>query len=286
MVPVGRRHGARESVASAPRTAPPIRARDTGEILDLALDVYVRRFWFCAGSSALLSLIANALRAPRAVDDLLPSGLISTFAVQHLTGALVVVVVYGELQGRRIAAHTAIASAARRLPALVVFAVWPLLGALLFLVALSGCLVIAGPLLVALMIAGAWLLSLAPAAIVLEDVGPLEGMRRSMGLTVGALRVWLVLGFLGTWLVAPFATLPAVLDDESGRARIEALVPLSRPAADAFWLVVGSLFEGVATAFWVVVLAVWYVDRRVRVEGFDLVMRLERIEAKHAPGAA
>lgn len=281
-LPVGSIAGASASRGAA--DAPPVHARNVGEILDIALDVFLQRFWFCAGGSGFLWLCANGFAGrDSSSSEPVSSVMAFTLGVQYLTTAFVVVAVYGELQGRRIDARRAVALVIKRLPALFVF-VLPIFAAFQLTRLPTSYLLVAFPAVIAGLLLAAWLLALAPAAIVLENIGPLRAMRRSARLARGALGVWLLLSILQTWLAAPFGALPIVLEDPRGRAALESWIPaaIPLPIADALWLVVRSLFEGVATAFGAVVMAVWYVDRRVRLEGFDLVMRLERLRDRDA----
>ena len=50
-------------------------------------------------------------------------------------------------------------------------------------------------------------------------------------------------------------------------------------------LIVVPLLLGIATAFGAVVLTVFYLDTRVRSEGFDLTMQFERLRDARAEGA-
>jgi hypothetical protein len=183
-----------------------------------------------------------------------------------LTGMLVVVV-SEDVLGRRVSA----ADVWRRIR--------PRVWALLVAAAISGILPYVG--LLFLLIPGLilWALwALTTPALVLEGLGPFAALRRSTRLASPALlRVWwtrtlsVLLGLLIQVLVAlPFelagvAVITAVTDGEPGRAAVVAVLALSA---------LGEIAAGMITApFLAGVLALLYLDRRMRAEGLDFVLR-------------
>jgi hypothetical protein len=191
--------------------------------------------------------------------------LLSAVVGAVLTGMLVVVV-SEDVLGRRVTAGQ------------VWTRVRPRLGALLVAAAIAGILPYVG--LVFLVVPGvilwgAW--ALTTPALVLEGLGPFRALRRSWELAWPAFpRVWSVrtlselLALLMQYLVAvPFAvggTLVAFAlgADEGGDLPVIALVVV----------VLGGIAAGTLTApFLAGVLALLYVDRRMRAEGLDLVLR-------------
>ena len=182
-----------------------------------------------------------------------------------LTGMLVVVV-SEDVLGRTVSAGEVWRRVRPRLWALLVAAavagILPYLG-LVFLVVPG------------VILWGAW--SLTTPALVLEGLGPFAALRRSWRLVwPGFMRVWSVrslsesLAALMHYLIAvPFAlagTLAALAigADEGDQLPVIALV----------LIVLGDIAAGMITApFLAGVLALLYVDRRMRAEGLDLVLR-------------
>jgi len=271
------------------RAATPVRARGVGGILDTAVDVFVARLGFCLAVSACLWLLAGA--AERLVVAPLqetPLGflwdLFGALTVEHVATALVVLVVYGEMRGYRIPAGQALRVFLKRLPALTLYilaSVVLMVGAL-FLGGLSAaaCLVFVLPVFLFVAVRLAFGLAVAPAALVLERLSPIDAVRRSFYLVRGSFWRWVGLKVVYSLLVLPFAALPATLEDDATRSSLEAWLGIDGPAAAGLWLVATALFAGVGTALSSVVMTVFYLDCRVRVEGLDLALRFERIERR------
>jgi hypothetical protein len=191
--------------------------------------------------------------------------LLSAVVGAVLTGMLVVVV-SEDVLGRRVTAGQVWARVRPRLGALVVAAaiagVLPYVG-LIFLI-IPGVI-----------LWGAW--ALTTPALVLEGLGPFRALRRSWQLAWPAFpRVWSIrtlaelLAILMQYLVAvPFAVGGTLLAfalgaDEGSDLPVFALVVV----------VLGGIVAGSLTApFLAGVLALLYVDRRMRAEGLDLVLR-------------
>ena len=279
-----------------------MRARGVGEILDTAMDVLARRLVFCVLASTALWFAAGVVE--RLIATPVPAAqlgtvwfrdLVGTLFVDHLATALVVLVVYGEMQGYRVPARTAVLLTLKRLPAIVAY-----MGLTLVLFALPAtclvlpfaidptCVLFGFPIVGGFWVILAWLLGVAPAALVLERLGPLEAARRSSYLVSGSFWRWVGLKLVQGLLVAPIAALPSSLEDPSLRARFESWLGVDGPPAAMLWLVVTALFVGIGTALSSVVMTIYYLDARVRTEGLDLRMRFERIEREPAadgPGA-
>jgi hypothetical protein len=203
------------------------------------------------------------------------SALVSAVIGAVITGMLVVVV-SEDVLGRRVGA----ADVWRRIrPRL-----WPLLLA----AAIAGILPYVG--LLFLLIPGLilWALwALTAPALVLEGLGPIAALRRSAKLTGPALmRVWgvrtlsVLIGLLIQALIAlPFALIGALIvvtgDGDPGTTATVAILAL-----DAL----GGTLAGMITApFLAGVLALLYIDRRMRAEGLDFVLRRQERTARQAP---
>jgi hypothetical protein len=191
--------------------------------------------------------------------------LVSAVIGAVLTGMLVVVV-SEDVLGRRVGA----ADVWRRIrPRL-----WPLLLA----AAIAGIVPYIG--LVFLLVPGLilWALwALTTPALVLEGLGPFAALRRSAQLAWPALtRVWSVralsvlMGLLIQALIAlPFGLIGVLIvvasDSEPGTAATIAILAVE---------VLGGILAGMVTApFLAGVLALLYIDRRMRAEGLDFVLR-------------
>jgi hypothetical protein len=204
--------------------------------------------------------------------------LLSAVVGAVLTGMLVVVV-SEDVLGRRVTAGEVWAR------------VRPRLGALLVAAAIAGLLPYVGLIFLVIpgvILWGAW--ALTTPALVLEGLGPFQALRRSWQLAWPAFpRVWSIrtlselLAALMRYLVAvPFAiggTLAAIAlgADEGSELPVLALV----------LVVLGGIAAGSLTApFLAGVLALLYVDRRMRAEGLDLVLRRQaRLSGSTRPAA-
>ena len=251
--------------------------RGVGEILDTALDVLRARFLACVLLIAPLWLLPSALqRVGREASD--PGELLTLFVglalhlgVQTLGIALVTEIVHGELQGVRVPARRAVLVGLRRAPALLALTIVSQIA----VAAGTLCCVVPGILL-------AWLWSVAPCALVLERIGPMRALSRSAALVRGSFWRWLGLIAVQTGLLIPLTALPTVLAIPDVESWVRARSGLSPAAFSVLEVLLTSAFTGVATAVAAVILTVFYLDLRVRSEGFDLAMRLERLRARFA----
>ena len=191
--------------------------------------------------------------------------LLSAVVGAVLTGMLVVVV-SEDVLGRRVTVGQVWARVRPRLWALLVAS------AIAGLVPYVGLIFLVIP---GVILWGAW--ALTTPALVLEGLGPFRALRRSWQLAWPAFpRVWSIrtlselLAMLMQFLVAvPFALAGTLLAlalgaDEGNELPIVALV----------LIVLGGIAAGTLTApFLAGVLALLYVDRRMRAEGLDLVLQ-------------
>jgi hypothetical protein len=132
---------------------------------------------------------------------------------------------------------------------------------------------------------GAW--SLAMPALILERLGPIKALRRSWQLAWNDFfRVWgiralsVLLGSLMQNLVViPFAVLGLAIAGALSGDSTESL-----PLIAIALVVLGSILGGTVTApFLAGVLALLYVDRRMRAEGLDIVLQLRMRQARRTP---
>ena len=267
--------------ARTERELPGLHARDVGELLDTALDVLRARFVTCVLLSTSLWIpaffAARRLQAASEREEtllLLPPALFLPLLVQSLTVALVTVVVYGHMQGHRVGAGTSLALALRRAPALILASL------------LANAAIAAGTL--ACLVPGAllsWLLMVAPAALVLERLGPIEALGRSSRLVRGSFGRWLALMATQVALTLPLSAVSTGLDFEEVEQWTAEHAGLAPFTYELLVVLLSALVTGVATAFAAVTLTLFYIDCRVRREGFDLWMRLERLRERARPAA-
>lgn len=276
--------GPRETRARRPEL-PALHPRGVGELLDTGLDLLRERFaacvLLCAGLwvpvhvAELLKRTAGVAASREALElGFGAAVLLATLAVQSIAIGPVTVIVYGEMQGRPLPAVGALGTALRRAPGLLVTSL------LTFAAALAGVICCFLP-----SIAVTWLFSVAPAALVLERLSPIAALQRSATLVRSAFLRWLGLVLTVFVLALPFSTAPAVLLEVFGD-ELAARAGLGPLAFGGLLLGATALLTGFATALGAVVWTLFYIDARVRSEGFDLVMRLERLRARRSAAVA
>ncbi|HEY9391599.1 MAG TPA: hypothetical protein VIR27_17755 [Mycobacteriales bacterium] len=260
----------------------PLRPLELGDILDGTFATIRRNPRATLGLSALLVTGQELLTLAAQVatgelptvtlggvdDDLVTPGLgtLAGYVISAVVGAvltgMIVVVVGEDVLGRRTTAGQVWRRIRPRIGALLVGAV--LAGALPYL----GLALLVGP---GVLLWGFW--ALATPALILEDLGPFRAVRRSWRLVRRSFwRVWAIralsvlLGNVMALLVAvPFALVASLVMALTGAppGYLVAIVALGS-------IVAGTLVE----PFYAGVLALLYVDRRMRVEGFDIVVSL------------
>ena len=275
----------------------PLRPLGVGELLDGTFSTIRRNPRATVGLAALLVTLQQVISlAVQLGTDGLPtqvgdetesiealvggfggitSALVSAVIAAVITGMLVVVV-SEDVLGRRVSA----AEVWRRIrPRL-----WPLLLA----AAMAGILPYVG--LLFLIIPGLilWALwALTTPALVLEGLGPIAALRRSAQLAGPALiRVWgvrtlsvLMVLLIQVLIALPFGLIGVLIvvagDGDPGSTATVAILALD---------VLGAIVAGMITApFLAGVLALLYIDRRMRAEGLDFVLRRQERTARQAP---
>lgn len=191
--------------------------------------------------------------------------LLSAVVGAVLTGMLVVVV-SEDVLGRRVTAGQVWARVRPRLGALVVAA------------AIAGLLPFVGLIFLIIpgvILWGAW--SLTTPALVLEGLGPFRALRRSWQLVWPAFpRVWSIrtLGELLAILMQYLVVVPFAIGGTLVAFAVGADEGSDLPVVALVVIVLGGIVAGSLTApFLAGVLALLYVDRRMRAEGLDLVLR-------------
>ena len=266
----------RASAPPGPRELPPLRARGVGEILDTALDVLRGRFLTCMLVALPLWLPVNAVsRFSFRFDEetqLVVALLVIVPAaamVQMMAGALITIVVYGYMQGHRVGARKALLVGVKRAPALILTSIVSGVGISVGM----ACFCLPGLVL-------SWLWMVAPAALVLERLGPLEALGRSARLVQRSFLRWLGLAVVQWWIALPFLIATSVLGNADWRGGVRETLQMPPVLFDALDVLLVSLISSVATALAAVILTVFYLDARVRNEGFDLRMRFERLRER------
>lgn len=123
-------------------------------------------------------------------------------------------------------------------------------------------------------------LMVAPAAVVIEELGALAGLRRSWSLTRGnwwrifgiTLVVGIMVGVIGQVVMIPVSLLPAFLGgviSPHGGAEQEIAIAIAVGVATA---VLAALIGAVGYAFQTSVMALLYMDLRMRKDGLDLAL--------------
>ena len=285
--PLGHARGApaaRPGAAGGAAALPELRPRGVGELLDTACDALCARAWTCLALSVPLWLGVHGLErlvisaGVLAFDDpgdfglLLGQGAVAS-AVRALTVALVTLVVYGYLQGQRLSAPAALAACLRRAPALLVLTL--ITGLAMFLATSCGAVCLFAP---AVLLG--WLWAAAPSALVLERVGPFAALRRSAVLARRGFARWVGIALVGKLVALPFLGVMQAIQVPEAREELRAVLGCPEPLFTALEVLLSAVFSGSAAALSGVLLTVYYIDQRVRVEGFDLDMRLERLRAR------
>lgn len=263
--------------------------RGVGEMLDAAVDVLRGRFVSCLLPAALLWLLALHFldqRMTSAIETILSDrsahvlalwtwvylACFVTLCTAMLCAAAICPIAHGAVLERPADTLRGLRLFASRLPALLVLVPAILAAACL------GFLLFVVPGLYFL-----WRSWLAPVVAVLERTGPWQAITRSWALTRGALWRWIPTLLVAHLLTLPFSVVAAACRD----GRVEAALLERMPALSPVWIgrvaeAVGAVLVGLPSAFLAVVVTVFYVDARIRREGYDLELRLARMARTEA----
>ena len=277
--------------------------RGVGQILDTSLDILVDRFGACLGIAALCwlpfrlaqeaiqrsSLGTEAFFLSQMTDGI--SGLLTTSFICSIVG--------GELFGRHVSVTQALWRGAWRLPGIGVLTLMHTLAAPI------ACLCLVFPWFIE-----GWLFSVIPAVYVLESGKLVEPVRGASGSVIDPLVHWvvelasaiargirLVWGWesFGRWLgwfavislvAMPLTALPQSLQMPEVAEFLDRYLGLRDSLGRLFVTVLSSCFIGLGNALTAVAMTVYYFDQRVRREGLDLSLSLERLERPVAAESA
>lgn len=279
-----------------------LRPRNAAELLDLGVDVLVARFLACIGICILIwfplraimpwIMEAMELDPNQAGEEELLVFAISILGLavaQTLTAVIsttaVTLLVHSELVGTPSTAIDSLRRTLRRLFALIgVFTINVIalsIGVGLLLVLSFFC----PPFFLAMLGVYAyltWKLSVAPSALVLEDLGVIESIKRSWDLTRGSFLRWVGVMVLVQVIASGFGAGLQLGDNLQIRDLFLEAVGLPLWLFNLLFVGISSIFAGLATACSSAAITVYYLDTRIRREGFDLTMRLERLRTRAA----
>jgi len=240
------------------------------------------------------------------------TGVLLPVLIQTLGAAFVTLIVYGHMLGRAVSFGEALRVSAGKLFAmlLVAFLTGMVVAGAMIVLGLPGLL--CPPFLLAALALGlyaTWKLWIAPAALMLEpSPGRARYARRPPRGALERLLVWSMitledvgqaffrsfrlnrasfLRWLGVWagqalIVLMFQAVSSAGDQPQLRSAVLEAWPVDTRLFDTVHVLTSSLFLGLVTAFSAVVITVFYLDARIRTEGLDLRMRLERLRMAHA----
>jgi hypothetical protein len=266
-----------EEFRLGPRSAP--------EVVDLGLEVLMSRFLLCVGLGVVLWFPLRAVTplllgvAPATGFDetkvytfflALGGYTVLTQLVSIAATVALTLISYQALLGRDLGARAALGQTLSRSFALIG------LFLLQFLIVTAGTFLLLGlgvlcpPFwmgALAFWLYFSWKLSVAPSALVLE----------------GSVLRWLGVVTLSGLLVTPLSGGTQLSDNELLRAEILDSIAISPTIFDVAFVFISSVFAGLSTAVLAVAMTSYYLDTRVRREGLDLRMRLERLSRVEAP---
>lgn len=256
--------------------------RGVGQMLDQAMEIFRRGFFRYVVVVAFVCMperIIQVFFGEHASAGLIDQGDLSgfqalgvsgfaSFLVSYLSLALVARMAYSDLKGERESAWGGVLGVLRRSPGLLV------LTAAISMINVVAMLLCCIPVLFT-----AWKLQLALYALVLEDQPLGASFQRGWDLSRGSFFRFLglaaVAGLLGTgWGViagAPFASW--------GREPMKDALGIGGPFFDLIFVPLSALLIAVGIGYSGVLWVVYYADQRVRLEGLDLSLRLEKLES-------
>jgi hypothetical protein len=257
-----------------------LRPRGVGEILDGAFDQFAALFVPCVLVGALLWLpvqIGNELLTISSVDQwtVLLWGMLDV-PVRMLVTGYVCAMVGRRLVGGEVHPGEALRAAMWRTPGIV----------LISIVTGVAAFALICPCVVTTFLAY-WLFSVAPAVYVLERTGVFQALARAVRLvwSWGAFGRWLGWFSVAAVLTLPLNGITEGLKQPWVREGLRGYLPLQLETFVWVVLVLGALFLAVGSGYVAVAMTVYYVDQRVRREGFDLERQLELLAKGRGAGA-
>jgi hypothetical protein len=291
MVPLGREPGGRarrwkREGGELEQTLPPLRRRGVGELVDMTFEILRARFWIIFATSVAIWMPLRLLqpffgmhRAQESENPMFMGGALlltglAPHVAQTIISSLVALFVYASIQGYEVRTKSVMMYAAKRAFAL---ALLTFVSTMVVWVGTLACCV-PGILLM-------WKFYLAPAVLILEGKGLGHAIKRSFFLTRGSFWRWAGVAAVLFFMVVPLSSVSGVADDPMARGALLKVIPVGQPLLDVIMVVLSSLFLGMTSSVTSIVITVFYLDARVRHEGHDLRMRLERLQRDHEGGA-
>lgn len=278
----GRDRGAATTEALAPR--------GVGALADQALDLTFSRLGLLVGTASLFWWVVESFTmqgsatAPGNLIEGIERNLIYAPFLQHFILALATPVIYSAVQGHRLTAAQAwirfLRSGLRWMRLMGLLLAFGLLSALVLGALVQSGFVLAAVLLPLPMLVSSWLFGVAPSVAALESHGALRSLSRSAQLTLGAFLRWLGLVVLQSILLSPLGSLPTVLAEFDVTEALGRRLGLGPQGLEAMLSVLTALVMGFGTAFGAVAMGLYYMDIRVRREGFDLDLRFAALGAR------
>ena len=273
-----------------------MRPRSGTQIMDLSIEILMGRALACIGICALLWFPLRIVMPwflewmaldPDNLDDaaigVFMGSTVGLMLAQLFVGILsmtaVTVLVYGELVGKPVGAMEALAVTFKRSAGLLGL----FLASSLVIGAIGGLLIVLSflcplifPVALVFYVFMTWRLSVAASVLVLERAGVVASLRRSWSLTQGNFWRWAVVSVLSYVLAMWFSGFLQVGDNLDVRRVVLDSLKIPSALFTPIFVVISAVFSGVATAVASAAMTSYYFDTRMRKEGFDLFMRLER----------
>lgn len=270
-----------------------LRPRGVGALLDLGIDLVKSRFascfllgtvlWFPWRLLTLYVAPDPALAASGRPEDvfnmlgltMVVNGL--TWIATSMVTAFAARIVFDAARGVDTGVGAALQHVVRRLPGVLVLGI---VSAILLLMSFVACFFPA--------IGMAWAIAPLMFVYILEDRPIGESLSRSFSLSFETLFSWPAfygfwrwagLSTVGAFLLLPLSGLVGAVEEPTVRRAVLDTLSMSDATLDLVSLFVGSLFLGVATAVQTGVMTAYYLDLRVRRDGFGLEALIERVSA-------
>ena len=278
-----------------------LRPRSAPQIVDLGIEVMVHRLVACLGIGmvlwfplrAVMPLYARTFTSTTSFNfDLgvfigwMAFLTVAQALIDILATTAVTLLSYEQLLGRVLRPLDALRLTFRRLPGLIGFFLVRFTLVTIGAGLLFGLGVLCFPIFggaVVFYLYFSWKLSVAPSALILENLGVKQALSRSFELTRGSFLRWFGVTVLTGLVVLSFGLGAQGGDNPQFREFLIESTGVPAGFFDACFVVLSSLFAGITTAIGAIGITAYYLDTRIRREGFDLVMRLERLRRAASP---
>jgi len=266
-----------ERASTLPAVDTVLRPLGVGELLDRAAEVLRRRFLALFLPAFVLWLPAQAVQllaaAGRPGETLANEELLILFlifglnyATSMLVSGAAALITYRSVQGAEIGMRAAIVRFITRLPVLFVVNV---VSVLAVMAGIFTCGVAS--------LFFAWKFLIVQVIAVLEPVSPGVALARSWVLVRGGLVRWLGIFVTAFAITLPFMYVSGTFGEGQAQDALARQLPIaSEGFIDLLSIVIASALSALSSAFYGVVITLFYVDCRVRREALDLFTALPR----------